>query len=103
MKTPKVSDTDLLNAFEHLCKVAGKQSRGFDVTAIDGEDQWAMKNTPKYGGWMAVCGLGGCGVAVGRFNARLPTRWSFLMMLEAYAQGCRDTKWAMRHPTMTTP
>lgn len=30
----KVSDQELLSAFERMCQVLGKTSRGFDYTAI---------------------------------------------------------------------
>jgi hypothetical protein len=85
---PSVKKAQLLQAFERMCKALGKTSRGFDVEAIDAQDQWAMKYTPKCG-WMIVCGLGGCGVPLGRWNAYVQTRWNFLMLLEAVETACR--------------
>lgn len=69
----KVSDQELLAAFERMCRMLGKVSRGFDVDAItapidgpryDGTSQWAMKRVEGFG-WMVVCGAGGCGAALG--------------------------------------
>ena len=80
--TPHVPKEKLLHAFERMCKQLGKQSRGFDVEAIDGRDQWAMRHRPECG-WMVVCGLGGCGAALSRWNGYVPTRWSLLMLIEA--------------------
>lgn len=59
----------------------GVTCRGFDPNLIDGRDQWALIHKRGYGR-MVVCGLGGCGVALGRFNNYIPTRWSMLMALE---------------------
>jgi len=90
-KAPKVSDKELLDAFGRLCKKIGVVSRGFDVAAItapcdgakhDGTTQWAMKKT-KGLGWMVVCGKGGCGCALSRWNGYIKGRWNFLMMIEA--------------------
>lgn len=78
---PKVTKEELLDAFERLCAQMGVICRGFDRNLIDGGDQWALFHRRGYG-WMVVCGLGGCGVALGRFNNYIPTRWSMLMALE---------------------
>lgn len=81
IKTPKVTKKQLLDAFQRLCTEMNVTCRGFDPDAINGRDQWALIH--KRGcGWMVVCGLGGCGVALGRWNNYLPTRWSMLMALE---------------------
>jgi hypothetical protein len=69
----------------------GVESAGFDPKAItapidgprhDGKTRWAMKYT-KGCGWMVVCGTGGCGAPLSRWNGYMQTRWNFLMMIEA--------------------
>ncbi len=87
---PRVKRAQLLEAFERMCLALGKTSRGFDAKAISAKDQWAMSYTPKCG-WLIVCGLGGCGVPLGRWNAYVQTRWNFMMLLEAVAEGVRAT------------
>jgi len=86
---PRVKKASLLQAFENMCKALSKTSRGFDVKAIDGKNQWAMTYKPKCG-WMVVCGLGGCGAALSRWNGYMQTRWNFLMMLEAVTDARKD-------------
>ena len=80
-KLPKVSKDDLKFALERLCKAVGTTSRGFDVGAINGPDQWALHHRPG-AGWMVVCGLGGCGAALSRWNGYIRYRWNVLMALE---------------------
>ena len=91
VNVPSVKKDQLLQAFDRMCKTLGKTSRGFDKDAIDGKDQWAMKYT-KDCGWIIVCGLGGCGIPLGRWNAYMQTRWNFLMMLEAVEQAVQTEK-----------
>ena len=90
MKTPKVSDKQLLHAFERLCAHFNVLSRGFspkDITApIDGEKydgipQWAMHHLKGFG-WMIICGAGGCGAVFSRYNGYIKGRWNFLMAME---------------------
>jgi hypothetical protein len=78
---PKVSKKELRVALDRLCQELGTTSRGFDVGAINGPDQWALKYTPGCG-WMVVCGLGGCGAALSRWNGYIRYRWNLLMALE---------------------
>ena len=87
----KVSDQELLSAFERMCRALGKVSRGFDADAItapidgpkhDGTSQWAMKHTKGFG-WMVVCGAGGCGAALSRGCGYVKKKWDFLMLIEA--------------------
>lgn len=85
---PRVKKARLLEAFEGMCLALGKTSRGFDVAAIKGKGEWAMRYCEKCG-WMVVCGLGGCGVALGRWNAYMQTRWNFMMMMEAVTETAR--------------
>ncbi len=94
MKTPKVKKAELLRAFERVCKLIGKKSNGFDanINLDNGRNQWAMLYRKKCG-WMVVCGSGGCGAALSRWNGYLPTRWSFLMMLEAVETCAQDLKY----------
>lgn len=91
MRVPRVKKEELLFAFETMCRQLGKVSKGFDAESItapcdgdkyDGTDQWAMKYTKRCG-WMIVCGKGGCGCALSRFNGYVQTRWNFLMLIEA--------------------
>lgn len=91
VKIPKVSKKELLQSFERMCKVFGVVSAGFDRQAItapidgdkyDGKIRWAM-NYEKRFGWMVVCGAGGCGACLSRYNGYMQTRWNFLMMIEA--------------------
>ncbi len=58
---------ELLDAFEQLCKKFGVKSMGFDYNAITATKQWALSYTEGLG-WMIVCGLGGCGCALSRWN-----------------------------------
>ena len=90
IRPPKVSDKQLLTAFERLCHSCGVVSRGFEpgkITApidgdkYDGTTQWAIRKDE--GGWMIVCGWKGCGIKFVRWNGRVRTRWDFLMLLEA--------------------
>jgi len=89
-KTLRVSDEDLLKTFERMCTSLGVLSRGFhpeDITApidgarYDGTKQWAIHHNQK--GWMVVCGSGGCGAALSRWNGYVRERWDFLLLLEA--------------------
>lgn len=80
-KLPKVTKAQLVDALNRLCEAVGTTSRGLNVGAIDGPDQWALKHTPKFG-WMVVCGLGGCGAALSRWNGYIRYRWNVLMALE---------------------
>ena len=93
----KVSDQELLAAFERMCRALGKVSRGFDVDAItapidgprhDGTTQWAMKRVEGFG-WMVVCGAGGCGAALSRGAGYVKKKWDFLMLIEAVAQAAQ--------------
>jgi hypothetical protein len=90
MNTPKVKKRELLSAFELLCKKMGVVSKGFHPESItapidgekyDGTKQWAMKKTSF--GWMVVCGKGGMGAVLSRWNGYIKGRWNFLMMIEA--------------------
>ena len=81
MKTPMVSDGELVSALDRLCAIVGKTSHGFAVDRINGGDQLAIKYTPGFG-WMVVCGIGGCGAALSRAGGYHRTRWSLLMALE---------------------
>ena len=81
MNLPKVTKKELASALQRLCQEVGATSRGFNVEAIDGRDQWALKYTKGYG-WMVVCGLGGCGAAISRWNGYIRYRWNLLMALE---------------------
>ena len=89
-----------------MCNALGVVSAGFDVDAItapidgprhDGKTRWAMKHTKRCG-WMVVCGAGGCGAVLSRWNGYMQTRWNFMMMIEAVAQVAqrckRDNEWA---------
>jgi hypothetical protein len=98
MKTPKVSRAKLLDRFETMCTTLGKQSRGFDVDAINGVDQWAMRK--KAEGWMIVCGLGGCGSALTRWNGYVATRWSLLMLIEAVTNALEQDARRFYHERM---
>ena len=80
-KLPKVTKEGLVDALNRLCEAVGTTSRGLDVSAINGKDQWALKYTPGVG-WMVVCGLGGCGAALSRWNGYMRYRWNVLMALE---------------------
>jgi hypothetical protein len=80
-KTPRVTRAELVDALDRLCDAVGTVSRGFNVEAIDGPDQWALRYCRGYG-WMVVCGLGGCGCALSRANGFVRNRWSLLMALE---------------------
>jgi len=91
MRAPRVTNNQLLDAFEDLCRVMGTTNRGFDYKAItapisgaayDGTEQWAMMYRDGMG-WMVVGGIGGCGAALSRWNGYMRTRWDFMMMLEA--------------------
>lgn len=87
----KVSDQELLSAFETMCNKLGKVSRGFDADSItapidgpkhDGTSQWAMQHTKGFG-WMIVSGKGGCGAALSRASGYVKKKWDFLMLIEA--------------------
>jgi hypothetical protein len=81
VKLPRVTRKQLTDALSRLCQLVGTTSRGLDVEAIDGPDQWALRHTPGLG-WMVVCGLGGCGAALSRWNGYIRYRWNMLMALE---------------------
>ena len=94
-RVPKVSDKQLLDAFNEVCRTVGVVSRGFDYEAItapidgakhDGTFQWAMRHRDGLG-WMVVSGWRGCGCALSRWNGYVRTRWDFLLLLEAVAIG----------------
>jgi hypothetical protein len=98
MRARKVTDEQLLRTFQYLCDVMGVVSRGFDREAItapidgsayDGTSQWAMHHEIKLG-WMVVCGAGGCGAALSRWNGFIMNRWDFLMMMEAVIHAIRE-------------
>mgnify|MGYP001565498213 CR=1 FL=1 len=98
-RAPAVTNKQLLQAFETLCKKYKVASRGFEPKKItaplsgkeyDGTPQWAIKHQPSVG-YMIVCGLGGCGVVFTRWNGYMRTRWDFLMLIEALT-------WAKRLP-----
>jgi hypothetical protein len=72
---------DLLAAFERLCERMGKTCRGFDADAIDDFHQWALKYRPG-GGWMIVCGRGGVGCALTRYNGYIKSTWEMLIAVE---------------------
>ena len=78
---PKVTRKQLEVALQNLCRAMGTTSRGFDVDAIDGGNQWALEYT-KGCGWMVVSGLGGVGAALSRWNGYIRNRWNLLMALE---------------------
>lgn len=82
MKPPKVSRQELLDTFDRMCKALGKSSKGFEPGKITGKDQWAMQYR-KDCGWMIVCGLGGCGAALSRWNGYVQNRWDLMMLMEA--------------------
>jgi hypothetical protein len=86
-----VSKTQLLSAFERLCRTYGVVSAGFNPTDItapidgdkyDGKTRWAMKHVPEQG-YMIVCGKAGCGAVFVRWNGYIRKKWDFLMLLEA--------------------
>jgi len=91
-KLPKVTKKQLANALQRLCNAVGTTSRGFDVNAIDGGDQWALKHNPG-AGWMVVCGLGGCGAALTRWNGYIRYRWNMLMALEIAQESHAAMAW----------
>ena len=89
IRAPKVTDEQLLHALEVLCRQFNAVSRGFDYNAItapidgdkyDGTTQWAIRHTSQ--GYMIVCGHGGCGAVMARWNGYIRTRWDFLMAME---------------------
>ena len=84
-KLPKVTKEQLVTALDDLCRVVGTTSRGLNVDAIDGPDQWALAHRPGTG-WMVVSGLGGCGAALSRWNGYIRYRWNVLMALEMARQ-----------------
>lgn len=95
----RVSEQELLSAFERMCRQLGVMSRGFDADAItapidgpkyDGIEQWAMRHTEGLG-WMVVCGAGGCGAALSRGNGYVKKKWNFLMLIEAVARTAQRT------------
>lgn len=99
IRSPRVTDKQLLDAFASMCNKLGIVSRGFDVKAItapidgdkhDGTKQWAMNKAEC--GWMVVCGKGGCGAALSRWNGYVRTRWDFLMLLEAVSWAYASNK-----------
>ena len=91
MRHSKVSNKQLLEAFDSLCKSYGVESAGFDRNAItapidgdkhDGKKRWAMHHKPGLG-WMIVSGWKGWGINFTRSNGYIRSRWDFLMMIEA--------------------
>ena len=88
---PKVTKQELEFALDRLCRAMGTTSRGFNVDAIDGMDQWALMYKPG-AGWMVVSGLGGCGAALSRWNGYIRYRWNLLMALEMAESAMRRVK-----------
>lgn len=84
-KLPKVTKDELVAALDRLCAAVGTTSRGLNVDAINGPNQWALSHLPG-AGWMVVCGLGGCGAALSRWNGYIRYRWNVLMALEMARQ-----------------
>ena len=80
--------TTLLRAFEGVCKVLSKECLGFHVREISKENQWALKYTLGQG-WMVVCGLGGVGAAMTRYNGYVKDTWSMMIALEMVSLAMR--------------
>ncbi len=92
IRMPTVTNKQILDAFERLCQAYGVESAGMNpenITApidgdeYDGKTRWAIRHSRS--GWMVVCGWKGSGVAIGRWNCYIRTRWDFLMFLESLA------------------
>lgn len=90
-KLPKMSKErreDLLRAFRELCNALGKECKEFNYNDITKSGQWALAYR-KNCGWLIVCGLGGCGCALTRFNGYIKGTWNMMIAMEMTTMAVR--------------